>query len=121
MRGIVLDGHHCMTVQDSATGKFLSLFNLDDAEYVHSKKPTSSLDYTTLMKERIAIKYGDWQFRPWRSRGDYTFTTPRRIDHGDRNLLTLHILLNLSTFRTLLLTNLGETLLADLHGVLQLR
>lgn len=65
----------CTTAKEAVaaitTGKFLSMFNLEDADFVRCRKPTATLDYANLMEERMANKHqSDRQTRHWNGRNE---------------------------------------------------
>ena len=50
----------CKTMEEAiavmTTGKFLSLFSLEDAGYVRQRKPSTTLDYTNFMTDRMEMR-----------------------------------------------------------------
>ena len=79
---------NCNTIKEAAqtvaTGKFLSLYSLEDANHVRARKPETFLDVANFMTERQAMKN---QFRdrrppytkPWSRPGDWS-RNPRDTD-----------------------------------------
>ena len=55
------------------TGKFLSLFSLEDADYVRQRKPSTTLDYANFMTDRMEMRQQSGDPRPhryWQPRPD---------------------------------------------------
>ena len=66
LAGCMLQGYNTVddVVHTMATGRFLSLVSHEDADYVSTRKPATSLEYATFIADLLVIKKQHSNYRP---------------------------------------------------------